>query len=134
MARLSTQRWSRHCSGSAHGLRTRHSADLTPREREVLAGMAQGKTNAATAEALVLTPRAVEKHINVIFSKLPLDQHPAVDRRVTGVPPVSGRNRVAARASAVARRVRPNASTTIPRSPRGCPRSPRTALATRRPP
>ena len=60
-------------------------ADLTAREREVLAAMAQGKTNAAIAEALVLTPRAVEKHINAIFSKLPLGQHPAADRRVTAV-------------------------------------------------
>ena len=60
-------------------------ADLTPREREVLANIAQGKTNAAIAEALVLTPRAVEKHINVIFSKLPLDQQPTVDRRVMAV-------------------------------------------------
>jgi DNA-binding NarL/FixJ family response regulator len=67
--------------------RAAHSplAELTPREREVLAGMAQGKTNAAIAAALVLTPRAVEKHINAIFSKLPLDQNPAVDRRVTAV-------------------------------------------------
>jgi DNA-binding NarL/FixJ family response regulator len=67
--------------------RVAHSplAALTPREREVLASMAEGKTNAAIAEALVLTPRAVEKHINVIFSKLPLDQQPAVDRRVTAV-------------------------------------------------
>ena len=71
----------------AQRARAAHSplADLTPREREVLAGMAEGKTNAAIAEALALTPRAVEKHINVIFSKLPLDQQPAVDRRVTAV-------------------------------------------------
>ncbi len=47
--------------------------------------VAQGKTNAAMAETLVLTPRAVEKHINVIFSELPLDQQPTVDRRVTAV-------------------------------------------------
>jgi DNA-binding NarL/FixJ family response regulator len=60
-------------------------AELTPREREVLASMAQGKTNAAIAEALVLTPRAVEKHINAIFSKLPLDHRPDADRRVTAV-------------------------------------------------
>jgi DNA-binding NarL/FixJ family response regulator len=60
-------------------------AELTARERDVLAAMAQGKTNAAIAEALVLTPRAVEKHINAIFSKLPLGQHPAADRRVTAV-------------------------------------------------
>ena len=67
--------------------RAAHSplAELTARERDVLAAMAQGKTNAAIAEALVLTPRAVEKHINAIFSKLPLGQHPAADRRVTAV-------------------------------------------------
>jgi DNA-binding NarL/FixJ family response regulator len=50
---------------------------LTPREREVLAAMAQGRTNAAIAESLVVSQRAVEKHINSIFSKLDLtgDQH-----------------------------------------------------------
>ena len=71
----------------AQRARAAHSplADLTPREREVLAGMAEGKTNAAIAEKLVLTSRAVEKHINVIFSKLPLDQQPGADRRVTAV-------------------------------------------------
>ena len=47
-------------------------AELTPREREVLAQIAEGKSNAAIAEALVLTKRAVEKHINSIFLKLNL--------------------------------------------------------------
>ena len=47
-------------------------AALTPREREVLAEIAQGKSNAAIAESLVLTKRAVEKHINSIFFKLDL--------------------------------------------------------------
>jgi len=60
-------------------------ADLTPREREVLAAMAQGKNNAAVAAALALTPRAVEKHINAIFSKLLLGEEPDVDRRVKAV-------------------------------------------------
>jgi DNA-binding NarL/FixJ family response regulator len=71
----------------ARRAREAHSplAELTARERDVLAAMAQGKTNAGIAEALVLTPRAVEKHINAIFSKLPLGQHPAADRRVTAV-------------------------------------------------
>jgi len=59
--------------------------DLTAREREVMACMAQGKNNAAIAQALTLTPRAVEKHINAIFSKLPLDESQDVDRRVTAV-------------------------------------------------
>jgi DNA-binding NarL/FixJ family response regulator len=46
--------------------------DLTPRELEVLAAIAEGKSNAAISEALVLTKRAVEKHINAIFLKLNL--------------------------------------------------------------
>jgi DNA-binding NarL/FixJ family response regulator len=47
-------------------------AELTPRELEVLAAIAQGKSNAAISAALVLTKRAVEKHINAIFLKLNL--------------------------------------------------------------
>lgn len=47
-------------------------AELTPREVEVLAAVAEGKTNAAIAEELVLTKRAVEKNINAIFLKLDL--------------------------------------------------------------
>ena len=58
---------------------------LTPREREILSEMAQGKNNAAIAEALVLTPRAVEKHINSIFSKLGLSEEKEVHRRVKAV-------------------------------------------------
>jgi DNA-binding NarL/FixJ family response regulator len=58
---------------------------LTPREREILAEMAQGKTNAGIAGSLVLTERAVEKHINSIFSKLGLSQEPSVHRRVKAV-------------------------------------------------
>ena len=58
---------------------------LTPREREVLAEMAQGKNNAGIAAALVLTERAVEKHINSMFSKLGLTEEPDVHRRVKAV-------------------------------------------------
>jgi DNA-binding NarL/FixJ family response regulator len=58
---------------------------LTPREREVLAHIAQGKNNAAVAEALVLSPRAVEKHINSLFAKLGLTEEPDVHRRVKAV-------------------------------------------------
>jgi DNA-binding NarL/FixJ family response regulator len=45
-------------------------ADLTPREMDVLRAIAEGKSNSAIAEELVLTKRAVEKHINAIFLKL----------------------------------------------------------------
>ena len=57
-------------------------AELTGREREVLAGVAQGQSNAAIAESLVLTKRAVEKHINAIFMKLNLREADDVSRRV----------------------------------------------------
>ena len=60
-------------------------ARLTPREREVLAEMAQGKNNAGIAATLVLTDRAVEKHINSMFSKLGLTEEPDVHRRVKAV-------------------------------------------------
>ncbi len=57
-------------------------AALSEREREVLTEVACGKSNGAIAESLVLTKRAVEKHINSIFSKLGLADDPAVSRRV----------------------------------------------------
>jgi DNA-binding NarL/FixJ family response regulator len=59
--------------------------ELTPREREVLAEMAEGKSNAAIAESLVLTKRAVEKHVGQIFQKLGLEDDEVVSRRVTAV-------------------------------------------------
>ena len=58
---------------------------LTPRERDVLAQIAQGKSNAGVASALYLTERAVEKHINSLFAKLGLSAEPEVHRRVTAV-------------------------------------------------
>ena len=58
---------------------------LTPREREILGEMAQGKNNAAVAASLFLTERAVEKHINSIFSKLSLSEEKDVHRRVKAV-------------------------------------------------
>jgi len=59
--------------------------DLTPREREVLAAMATGKSNAAIGEELFLTKRAVEKHVGAIFHKLGLPDENEVSRRVTAV-------------------------------------------------
>ena len=58
---------------------------LTPREKEILGEMAQGKNNAAVASSLILSERAVEKHINSIFSKLALSAEPDVHRRVKAV-------------------------------------------------
>jgi DNA-binding NarL/FixJ family response regulator len=58
---------------------------LTSREREVLSEMAQGKNNAAIAAALTLTERAIERHINSIFSKVGLSQEKDVHRRVKAV-------------------------------------------------
>lgn len=59
--------------------------DLTAREMEVLSEMAQGKSNAAIAAAVFLSERAVEKHINSIFSKLGVSQEADVNRRVKAV-------------------------------------------------
>ena len=58
---------------------------LTPREREVLTLMAEGRTNAAIAEQLVVTEGAVEKHTQHIFAKLGLLPDSAVHRRVKAV-------------------------------------------------
>jgi DNA-binding NarL/FixJ family response regulator len=60
-------------------------ARLTPREREVLALLAEGRSNAAVAEGLVLSERAVEKHINSIFAKLDLPEARDAHRRVKAV-------------------------------------------------
>jgi DNA-binding NarL/FixJ family response regulator len=57
-------------------------AQLTPRERDVLGELAQGKSNAAIAKSLYLTKRAVEKHVNAIFMKLELGSPDDVSRRV----------------------------------------------------
>jgi DNA-binding NarL/FixJ family response regulator len=57
-------------------------AELTAREREVLSEIAQGRSNAAIADSLVLTKRAVEKHINSIFLKLNLSGSEDVSKRV----------------------------------------------------
>jgi DNA-binding NarL/FixJ family response regulator len=56
--------------------------ELTAREREVLGGVATGKSNTAIARSLSLTKRAVEKHINAIFMKLGLNESGDVSRRV----------------------------------------------------
>jgi DNA-binding NarL/FixJ family response regulator len=57
-------------------------AGLSPREQDVLAHMAEGKSNRGIAEALVVTPAAVEKHVTSIFQKLGLEPGPSDHRRV----------------------------------------------------
>ena len=56
--------------------------ELTPRELETLSLVAQGRSNQAIADALVLTKRAVEKHINAIFLKLGVAHDDSVNSRV----------------------------------------------------
>ena len=60
-------------------------ATLTPREREVLAAMAEGRTNLGIAEQLSITEGAAEKHISNIFGKLQLAESPNDHRRVLAV-------------------------------------------------
>ena len=55
---------------------------LTPREQQILALVAEGWSNAAIAERIVITKRAVERHINSIFSKLGLGESESISRRV----------------------------------------------------
>jgi DNA-binding NarL/FixJ family response regulator len=59
--------------------------DLTEREREVLALIAEGMNNAAIGERLVITEKSVQKHINTIFSKLHLTEETDTHRRVRAV-------------------------------------------------
>lgn len=65
--------------------RQRPIAELTPREREVLGLMAEGRSNTAIAEELVVTQRAVEKHVKNIFQKLGLTPADTDHRRVLAV-------------------------------------------------
>ena len=71
-------------------LLTRRSSDgplatLTPREREVLGLMAEGRSNAAIAARLFVTEKAVSKHTNSIFTRLGLPQSEDDNRRVLAV-------------------------------------------------
>jgi DNA-binding NarL/FixJ family response regulator len=65
--------------------------ELTPREREVLALMAEGRSNQGIADELVVTVAAVERHVTSIFSKLDLHQAPQDHRRVLAVLQYLGR-------------------------------------------
>jgi DNA-binding NarL/FixJ family response regulator len=68
--------------------RSRHKdplAALSPREREVLALMAEGRTNAAIARTLIVSDKAIEKHVSNIFMKLDLPPSDSEHRRVLAV-------------------------------------------------
>ena len=75
---ISFQELGEECSGQRLGV-------LTPRELEVLGLMAEGRSNAAIADSLVLTVGAVEKHIASIFQKLQLPPSESDHRRVLAV-------------------------------------------------
>src|SRR5436190_786634 len=60
---------------------------LTDREEQVLERVASGQSNASIAEELALTRRAVERHINAVFSKLELVESESVNRRVVAALP-----------------------------------------------
>ncbi len=69
---------------SVHTRRDRTPFDeLTPRELQILGLIADGRSNTAIAGELVVTKRAVERHINAIFRKLELEESEDVSRRVT---------------------------------------------------
>jgi DNA-binding NarL/FixJ family response regulator len=59
--------------------------ELTPREREVLELMAEGRSNQSIADELVLEPKTIEGHIRMVFSKLGLEPEPSTHRRVLAV-------------------------------------------------
>ena len=81
------RRWTRRSSQELLGRRREDDPleQLTPREREVLSLMAEGLTNAGIAARLVVTEKAVERHVTAIFSKLLLDATSADHRRVLAV-------------------------------------------------
>ena len=58
---------------------------LTPRERDVLALMAEGRSNRAIGERLFLSPKTVEAHVSTIFSKLGIEDTPDDNRRILSV-------------------------------------------------
>ena len=62
-----------------------HIDQLTPRELEILGLIAEGKSNSAIAESVMITKRAVERHVNSIFLKLDLRESVDVSRRVKAV-------------------------------------------------
>jgi DNA-binding NarL/FixJ family response regulator len=71
--------------GAHSGVAASRIDKLTPREREILALIAEGRSNAAIAQGLFITTRAVERHINAIFTRLELAESSDSNRRVQAV-------------------------------------------------
>jgi DNA-binding NarL/FixJ family response regulator len=71
--------------GAQSGTAGSRVSKLTPREREILALIAEGRSNAAIARTLFVTTRAVERHINAIFARLELAESAEANRRVQAV-------------------------------------------------
>jgi DNA-binding CsgD family transcriptional regulator len=94
-------------------------AILTPREREVLSLMAQGRSNTAIADTLVISPRVVEKHVASIFAKLglaPLRQRQPPGHRRPQVPGIlTAAGLVSSRRPNYARRRKPGPADGDPR-------------------
>jgi DNA-binding NarL/FixJ family response regulator len=67
------------------GRRNPRFGNLTPREREILALMAKGKSNVAIARELLVGSRAVERHVSSIFAKMDIEDSPDFSRRVMAV-------------------------------------------------
>ena len=83
MSASSTERWSTSCSPDSDG--SIPIAELTPREREILALMAEGRSNQGICRALWLSPKTVETHIRSAFAKLGIKEAPEDNRRVLAV-------------------------------------------------
>jgi DNA-binding NarL/FixJ family response regulator len=70
---------------AARARRNATFANLTSREREILALMAEGRSNGAIARRLVVSNRAVERHVSAIFTKMEIEDSPELSRRVMAV-------------------------------------------------
>ena len=83
MSASSTERSSTSCSPDAAG--SIRIAELTPREREILALMAEGRSNQGICQTLWLSPKTVETHIRGAFAKLGIREAAEDNRRVLAV-------------------------------------------------
>jgi DNA-binding NarL/FixJ family response regulator len=92
---MTTPTLTRPASPADHGFGTTHRGDpldqLSPREREVLALMAEGRSNRAIGETLTVELKTVETHVSRVFTKLGLNEDRLENRRVLAVLTFLGR-------------------------------------------